>query len=57
MRSLKTKNSFKILRKNEYIWSLEGVNQETLIATLVKTKNLDVKIINLKSLHESNVLI
>ena len=51
----KNENSFKILRKNEYIWSLEGVNQETLIATLVKTKNLDVKIINLKSLHESNV--
>ena len=51
----KNENSFKILRKNEYIWSLEGVNQETLISTLVKTKNLDVKIINLKSLHESNV--
>ena len=51
----KNENSFKILRKNEYIWSLEGVNQETLIATLVKTKNLDVKIINLKSLQESNV--
>ena len=51
----KNENSFKILRKNEYIWSLEGANQETLIATLVKTKNLDVKIINLKSLQESNV--
>ena len=51
----KNENSFKILRKNEYIWSLEGANQETLVATLVKTKNLDVKIINLKSLQESNV--
>ena len=51
----KNENSFKILRKNEYILSLEGANQETLIATLVKTKNLDVKIINLKSLQESNV--
>ena len=51
----KNENSFKIIRKNDYIWSLEGANQETLIATLVKTKNLDVKIINLKSSQESNV--
>ena len=51
----KNENSFKIIRKNDYIWSLEGANQETLIATLVKTKDLDVKIINLKSSQESNV--
>ena len=35
------------IRENDYIWSLNGPNQEILIATLIKTKFLDVKIINL----------
>ena len=47
--------TFKIIRANDYIWSLEGENQETLIGTLVKTQNLDVKIINLKPFQETNI--
>ena len=53
--TFKNENSFKIIRTKDYIWSLEGDKQETLIGTLVKTQNLDVKIINLKPLQETNI--
>lgn len=53
--NFKNENSFKIIKKKDYIWSLDGNNQETLIGTLVKTQNLDVKIINLKPLQETNI--
>tara|TARA_B100002051_G_scaffold262338_1_gene284841 strand:+ start:1 stop:834 length:834 start_codon:yes stop_codon:yes gene_type:complete len=53
--TFKNENSFKIIRTNDYIWSLEGDKQETLIGTIVKTQNLDVKIINLKPLQETNI--
>ena len=53
--TFKNENSFKIIKTKDYIWSLEGDNQETLIGTLVKTQNLDVKIINLKPLQETNI--
>ncbi len=46
-RFFKNQETFKIIRENDYIWSLNGPNQEILIATLIKTKFLDVKIINL----------
>ncbi len=53
--NFKNENAFKIIRSSNYIWSLEGKNKQSLFATLVKTINLDVKIINLKSLQESDV--
>ena len=53
--NFKNENSFKIIKTKDYIWSLKGDNQETLIGTLVKTQNLDVKIINLKPLQETNI--
>ena len=53
--TFKNENSFKIITTKDYIWSLEGDKQETLIGTLVKTQNLDVKIINLKPLQETNI--
>tara|TARA_Y100001970_G_scaffold34641_1_gene42890 strand:+ start:672 stop:1490 length:819 start_codon:yes stop_codon:yes gene_type:complete len=54
-KNFKNEDKFKIIRTNDYIWSLEGENQETLVGTLVKTKNLDVKIINLKPCQETNI--
>lgn len=54
--TFKNENSFKLIRERDYIWSLEGENQQSLIATLIKTSNLDVKIINLKSFQESDIL-
>ena len=53
--NFKNENAFKIIRSSNYIWSLEGKNKQSLIATLVKTINLDVKIINLQSLQESDI--
>lgn len=39
--------AFKIINHNDYIWSLNGPNQEVLIGTIIKTKNLVVKNIKL----------
>ena len=39
--------SFKIIKKDNYIWSLDGPKQEVLIGTIIKTKNLVVKNIKL----------
>ena len=54
--NFENQKSFKIIKNKDYIWSLEGQKQETLIGTIVKTINLDVKIINLKPLQESHIL-
>ena len=39
--------SFRIINQDDYIWSLNGPNQEVLIGTIVKTENLIVKNIKL----------
>tara|TARA_B100000700_G_C14714093_1_gene700542 strand:+ start:1 stop:666 length:666 start_codon:yes stop_codon:yes gene_type:complete len=54
--TFKNQKSFKIIKNNHYVWSLEGANQETLIGTIVKTDYLDVKMINLKPFQESHIL-
>ena len=47
--------SFKIIKESDYIWSIDGSNQETLIATLIKTEFLDVKMITLNSFKKSHI--
>ena len=53
--NFKNQKSFKIIKNKDYVWSLEGNNQETLIGTMVKSENLDVKMINLKPFQESHI--
>ncbi len=48
--------SFKIVRENDYIWSIEGPNQETLVSTIIKTEYLDVRIITLNAMKKSHIL-
>ena len=47
--------SFKIINETDYIWSIEGPNQETLIGTLIKTEYLDVKMITLNAFKKSHI--
>ncbi len=54
-KSFANEECFKIIRENDYIWSINGPNQETLMATLIKTEFLDVKMINLNAYKKSHV--
>ena len=40
-------NSFKIIKKDNLVWSLQGDNQEVLIGNFVKTEHLNVQMIKL----------
>ena len=51
----KNQDSFTIITERDYLWSLEGDDQEVLLGTLVKSSFLDVKIINLKPNQETHV--
>ena len=46
--------SFKVIKESDYIYSIDGPNQEVLIGTLVKTKFLDVKMITLNACKKSH---
>ncbi|MDC0056927.1 cupin domain-containing protein [Alphaproteobacteria bacterium] len=48
-------SSFKIIKKNNLIWSLEGPNQEVLVGTFVNTEFLNVKLINLLPKQKTHV--
>ncbi|MDC0161605.1 cupin domain-containing protein [bacterium] len=54
-KSFINQKSFKIITENDYIWSIEGPNQETLIGTLIKTKYLEVKMITLNAFKKSHI--
>ena len=56
-KGFKNQDSFTIITERDYLWSLEGDNQEVLLGTLVKSPFLDVKIINLKPNQETHVFI
>ena len=47
--------SFKTIKENDYIWSIDGPNQETLIGTLIRTEFLDVRIITLGAFKKSHI--
>ena len=46
--------SFKIIKENDYIYSIDGPNQEVLIGTLIKTEFLDVRMITLNAFKKSH---
>ena len=46
--------SFKIIKESDYIYSIDGPNQEVLIGTLIKTEFLDVKMITLNAFKKSH---
>ncbi len=54
-KSFINQKSFKIIKENDYIWSINGSKQETLVGTLIKTEFLDVKIITLNAFKKSHV--
>ena len=47
--------SFKIIRESDYIWSIDGPNQEILVGTIIKTEFLDVRIITLNAFKKSHI--
>ena len=51
----KNENTFKKIKKDNLVWSLEGPNQEVLIGNYVKTEFLNVKLITLLSLQKTHV--
>ena len=53
--SFKNQDSLKIIKESDYVWSLEGPNQETLIGTMVKTKFLDVRMITIRAGQKSHI--
>ena len=48
-------NSFKIIKNNNLVWSLEGPNQEILVGNFVKTEFLNVKLIKLLPKQKTHV--
>ena len=46
--------SFKIIKESDYIYSIDGPNQEVLVGTLIKTEFLDVKMITLNAFKKSH---
>ena len=50
----KNQDTFKIIKESDYIWSLEGPNQETLIGTMVKSEFLDVRMITIRAGQKSH---
>ena len=46
--------SFKIIKESDYIYSIEGPNQEVLIGTLIKSEFLDVRMITLNAFKKSH---
>ena len=48
-------NSFKIIKNNNLVWSLEGPNQEVLVGNFVKTEFLNVKLIKLLPKQKTHV--
>ena len=51
----KNENTFKIIKKDNLVWSLEGPNQEVLIGNYVKTEFLNVKLITLLPFQKTHV--
>jgi len=47
--------SFQIIKDSDYIWSIDGPNQETLVGTLIKTEFLDVRMITLNAFKKSHI--
>ena len=47
LNNFKNQNAFKIIKKDDLVWSLEGPQQEILIGTLINTKFLNVHLIKL----------
>ena len=54
--SFKNQETFTIIKESDYVWSLEGPNQETLIGTMVKTEFLDVRMITIRAGQKSHTL-
>ena len=50
----KNQDTFKIIKESDYVWSLEGPNQETLIGTMVKSDFLDVRMITIRAGQKSH---
>ena len=50
----KNQDTFKIIKESDYIWSLDGPNQETLIGTMVKSEFLDVRMITIRAKQKSH---
>jgi len=48
-------DSFKIIKNNNLIWSLEGPDQEVLVGNFVKTEFLNVKLIKLLPKQKTHV--
>jgi mannose-6-phosphate isomerase-like protein (cupin superfamily) len=53
--SFKNQETFTIIKESDYVWSLEGPNQETLIGTMVKTEFLDVRMITIRAGQKSHI--
>ena len=53
--SFVNQKSFQIIKEKDYIWSIDGPNQETLVGTLIKTEFLDVKMITLGAFKKSHI--
>ena len=49
------KKSFKIIEEKDYLWSIEGSKQETLVGTLIRTEYLDVRIITIVANKKSHI--
>ena len=54
--SFKNQETFTIIKESDYVWSLDGPNQETLIGTMVKTEFLDVRMITIRAGQKSHTL-
>ena len=48
-------DSFKIIKNNNLIWSLEGTDQEVLVGNFVKTEFLNVKLIKLLPKQKTHI--
>ena len=51
----KNKNTFKIIKKDNLVWSLEGPSQQVLVGSYVKTEFLNVKLITLLPFQKTHV--